>query len=300
MKPGISMAAFALLGALAGPPAAPGPEMSGADWSALDAVLGKGREQPGGVRRYGWPRFDLSVSVRGTKIEPALALTSWAAFVPAGAGGEAVAMGDLVLLSSEVNPVVSALQSGGLEVLAIHNHLIDEMPRLLYVHFHGRGAAADLGQALRAALKRTATSAAPPAAAAAPSAEELAAFERIQGTLGRKGTLSGRVLQVGVPRPERIEEAGHEIPPAMGMGTALNFQIEGARAVTTGDFVLLAGEVNDVVRELQSGGLDVTALHSHMLREEPRLFFLHFWGDGPPEKVAAGLKAALAKTASRP
>ncbi len=289
-----------LLGALAGWPEMTAPEPVSQSWSSLSEVLGSGRDLPDGVRRYGWPRSDLEVSVRGIRIEPPLALSSWAAFRPAGSGEDAVAMGDLVLLTSEVNPVVASLQSGGLEILAIHNHLIDETPRLLYVHFHGHGSAASLGRALLAALRQTKTPLGAPPSAASPGEAEQKAFEAIQQILGRKGSLAGEVLQVPVPRAEKIEEGGREVPASMGMSTALNFQIDGSRAVTTGDFVLIAREVNPVVRELQAHGIEVTALHSHMLREEPRLFFLHFFGFARPEEIAGGLKAALSRMANRP
>lgn len=278
----------------------PAPERG---WTPLDKIFEQtGKDLPGGIHRFGWPRTDLRVSVRGVTLEPALALGSWAAFQATGNGDEAVAMGDLVLLGSEVDPVVAALQSNGIEILAIHNHLIDETPRLLYVHFHARGEAAALAEALKAALGKSRT----PPAAPAPKAParlteaEESAFEKIQTVLGRRGVLSGRVLQVGVPRAGRIEESGMEVPPSMGAATAMNFQMAGSRAAATGDFVLLADEVNPVVRELQAHGLSVTALHSHMLREEPRLFFLHFWAVAPPEKLAEGLKAALARLATRP
>jgi hypothetical protein len=271
-------------------------------WGPVDEVFGRsGKDLPGGVHRYGWPRTDLAVRVGTVAIEPALALGSWAAFLPTGNGDEAMTMGDLVLLDSEVNPVIDALQSKGLEVTAIHNHLIGETPRLLYVHFQGQGEALLLARALRAALEKTRT----PVPAAAPKATAIGAadekvFEGIQRILGHNGTMAGRVLQIGVARAEPIEDGGMAISPAMGMAIALNFQVAGVKVASTGDFVLRADEVNPVIRELHRHGIEVTALHSHMLREEPRLFFLHFWGAGSPEEMADGLKGALAKVATRP
>jgi hypothetical protein len=210
-------------------------------------------------------------------------------------------MGDLVLLGSEVNAVIEALQAGGFEVLAIHNHLIEEAPRLLYVHFHGHGDAAALARTLRAALEKTKTPLGVSVGKApAPLSEaEEKTFRKLQETLGRQGSMAGRVLQVGVPRAETIHDQGMAIPPGMGMATAINFEIAGDRVATTGDFVLVADEVNPVIRELHAHGFDVTALHSHMLRETPRLFFLHFWGVGAPEKIAEGMRAALAKVATK-
>jgi len=281
-------------------PPDPAPE---AGWTALDEILGQsGRNLPGGVHRYGWPRTDLHVSLAGISIEPALALGSWAAFQATGNGDEAVAMGDLVLLGSEVNAVVGELHSNGMDVLAIHNHLIDESPRVVYVHFYGRGEAAALARSVKATLQKTRTplASAPPRTPVKPSPSDEKAFEAIQTVLGRRGSLAGKVLQFSIPRAEKIEEGGMEIPPGMGVATAVNFQLAGSRAATTGDFVLVADEVNPVIRELAANGIAATALHSHMLREEPRLFFLHFWGVGGPDKVAHGIRAALEKVATHP
>jgi Domain of Unknown Function (DUF1259) len=293
-----ALAALALAAALAAfaQPADP-------RWAKVDAVFGAaGKDLPGGVHRFGWPRRDLHVRIGGVAVEPALALGSWGAFVKTGEDGAALAMGDPVLLESELSPVVSELEAAGIEVAAIHNHLNGESPHVVYVHFSGHGEAAALAAGLKKVLARTGTPPAAPAAAAAPKAQPAddEAFAAVQRVLGRKGTLAGTVLQVGVPRAEKIEEHGLEIPPSMGMANALNFQRVGSQVATTGDFVLIAAEVNPVIRELRSQGLEVTALHSHMLTETPRLFFMHFWGVGSPEKIAGALKAALAKVNTKP
>ncbi len=267
-------------------------------WEAVDKTLGRpGRVLPGDVHRYGWPRSDLRVTVGGVEVAPTLALGSWAGLFKATPEGHLMTMGDLVLLADEVNPVVRALQAGGLDVLAVHNHLIGESPQVVYVHFGGHGEAQKVAQALRGALEATKTPLAAPGAAPSPSAAETAAFEKVQGVLGRKGTLAGRVLQVSVPRAGKIEEDGMEVPASAGMATALNFQVVESRVATTGDFVLVAEEVNPVIRELESHGIQVTALHSHMLRESPRLFFMHFWGLDDPARIGEGLKSALSKVA---
>jgi len=269
-------------------------------WTKVDAVFGaSGKDLPGGVHRFGWPRRDLHVKVGEVAVQPALALGSWGAFVKTGGDGKAMAMGDLVLLEAELAPVVSALEAAGIEVTAIHNHLVGESPHVVYLHFSGRGEAAALAAGLKRALGETKTPLAPASAAKAEPADERA-FAAVQQALGRKGTLAGSVLQVGVPRAETIEEGGMEIPASMGMATALNFERVGGQVATTGDFVLVASEVNPVLRELRAHGLAVTALHSHMLEETPRLFFMHFWGVGAPEDVAAGLKAALSKVNTKP
>ena len=271
---------------------------SEASWDAIDKALGQtGKSLPGDVHRYGWPRRDLEVTMGGVRVEPALALGSWAGFRMAGEG-QAMAMGDLVLLASEVNPVIQALQAGGVDVLAVHNHLSGETPEVVYVHFGGHGQPEAIAKTLRSTLETTKTPLSPPSGAPAElSAAEKAAFDKIQEVLGRKGSMAGRVLQVGVPRAAKIEEGGVEVPPSQGMATAMNFQVVGSRVATTGDFVLIADEVNPVIRELEAHGIQVTALHSHMLRESPRLFFMHFWGLDDPAKVAEGLKAALGKVA---
>jgi uncharacterized protein DUF1259 len=283
-------------------PAAVAAQSPAAGWDAVDRVFGNaGKDQPGEVRRYGWPRADLQVRVGNVPVEPTLALGSWAAFKKTGNGPDAITMGDLVLLGPEVDSVARELQAGGFEILAIHNHLIDEIPRVVYLHFHGMGDAAALAKTLKAALATTKTPLVPPAgkAPAKPTPAQERTFQKIQELLGRKGAMAGTVLQFAVPRAESIQDGGMEVPPSMGMANAINFETVENRVATTGDFVLVADEVNPVIRELQAHGIRVTALHSHMLRENPRLFFLHFWGVDSAEKIAEGIKAALARIAVR-
>lgn len=272
-------------------------------WTKVDEVFDTaGKDLPGGVHRFGWPRSDLHVRVGDVEVAPALALGSWGAFLKTGDDGKTMAMGDLVLLETELAPVVTALQAGGIDISAIHNHLVNESPHVIYVHFSAHGDAVAIATSLKKALEQTKT----PLSAAPPPKPQPAdpAYDAVQQALGRKGALAGTVLQVGVPRAEKIEENGMEIPATMGMATALNFQHvgqgAGASVATTGDFVLLAAEVNPVIRELRAHGIAVTALHSHMLAETPRLFFMHFWAVGNPEKIGAGLKAALAKVNTKP
>ena len=270
-----------------------------AGWQSVDQVFGApGKDLPGEVRRYGWPRADLHVTVGGVSVEPGLALGSWAGFKKTGTGDEAMAMGDLVLLEREVEPVLGELESKGFEIFAIHNHLIGETPHVIYVHFHGQGDAATLARTLKAALAKTKT---PPAGKAPAKAtpEQEKTFEKLQAALGRKGTMAGTILQLGVPRAEPIRDGDMEVPASMGMNNPVNFQTVGPRIATTGDFVLIADEVNPVLRELHAHGIQVTALHSHMLKETPRLFFMHFWAVDTPERVGEGIKAALAKIATK-
>jgi hypothetical protein len=278
--------------------AAPPPD---GGWDAVDTVFGQpGKDLPGNVHKFSWPRTDLKVSIDGIAIEPPLALGSWGAFLKM-YGGESHVMGDLVLLGSEVAPVVGVLEESGFEILAIHNHLINETPRVMYVHFHGHGEATVLARTLKSALAKSATPLVPSsgATAAKPTPDQEKTFQNLQDLVGRKGNMAGRVLQLSIPRAESISEAGMDVPPAMGMAIAINFETVGPKVATTGDFVLIADEVNPVIRELHAHGIEATALHSHMLRETPRLFFLHFWGVDTPEKIASGVKAALSKIATK-
>jgi hypothetical protein len=268
------------------------------DWTKVAEALGKaGAVQPGEVYKVGMPRGDLHVTVGGVQIKPALALGSWVGFKQTGPS-EVTAMGDLVLLDSEVGPVLSKLQEGGIEQTAIHNHLLREAPRVIYAHIHGHGDPTKIATAIHAALTLTKT----PMSAAAAKAETLQLdTTQISQILGRAGKGSGGVYQVSVPRAETVTEGGMEVPPALGVATALNFQPTGGKnAAITGDFVLIGTEVNPVIRTLKEHGIEVTALHSHMLDESPRLFFMHFWANDDALKLAKGLRAALDKMNVKP
>jgi len=266
-------------------------------WKPIEDALGrKGSVQPGDVFKFGMPRSDLKVTVEGTPIKAGLALGSWAAFK--GTGNDAMVMGDLVLLSSEVEPVMMKLEQLGIEVTAVHNHLLGESPRVMYMHIAGHGDATKLASALKSALALTKT----PAAASAPSAtQQSLAIDtaEIDQALGRKGKDNGGIYQISVARAEKITDMGTEIAPSMGAATSINFQPTGnGRAAITGDFVLLGSEVNPVIRALGDNGIQVTAVHSHMLNETPRLFFMHYWANDNAVKLAKGLRAALDKTNS--
>lgn len=264
------------------------------DWDAVAKAIGRsGTEMPGGVYRVGIGRSDLQVTLDGVEIKAALALGSYLAFKKA--GKQAMVMGDLVLLQEEVNPVMKKLIESGIEITAIHNHLLRATPTVMYMHYQGHGDAAKLAAAVRTALEESRTPLEAPAKSAAQPPLELdtAAIEK---TLGAKGTPNGGVLQFSIPRADKIVEHGTALPPSMGMGIVINFQPTGAgRAAITGDYILLASEVNPVLRTLRENGIEVTALHSHMLREQPRFFFMHFWANDDAQKLAEGLKAALAK-----
>jgi hypothetical protein len=208
-------------------------------------------------------------------------------------------MGDLVLTEDEVQPVMTKLQEGGIQEAAIHNHLIGESPRVMYMHIASHGDPAQMAKAVHDALASTKTPG-PDAPAVTQAASELGFDQKqVEQIVGHAGKVNGGVLQIGVPRSETISDGGMTVPPSMGVATALNFQPTGSgKAAITGDFVLLASEVNGVLKSLRQSGIAVTALHSHMLTEEPRLFFMHFWANDDAVKLAKGLRSALDNTNS--
>jgi Domain of Unknown Function (DUF1259) len=264
------------------------------DWAAVDRAMGRaGTMQPGDVQKYNFPRADLRVTVAGVPLKPALALGSWVAFKRTGAAaGEAMAMGDLVLLESEVAPVIAKLQSMEVEQTALHNHLQHESPAVMYLHIQAQGDPIKVAEAVRAALALTKTPSGPPAASV--TATFGLDTSQLASALGYPGKVNGGVYQVTVSRQEPVRMAGMEVPPSMGVATALNFQpTSKGKGAITGDFVLTADEVNPVIRALRDGGVEVTALHSHMLGEEPRLFFMHFWANDDAVKLARTLHTAL-------
>ncbi|WFP61727.1 DUF1259 domain-containing protein [Mesorhizobium sp. WSM4904] len=271
------------------------PSLAAPDWKAVAQALGKsGSEASGGVYRVGLPRSDLKVTLDGVELKPALALGSWLAFKPMGDHNTMV-MGDLVLTESEISPVMMKLIESGIEVTALHNHLRRAQPETMYMHVLGHGDPEKLATALHSALQQSATplSDTPASATAASKAIDLDT-STIDQALGRKGKVNGGVYQVSIPRAESIKDDGMEVPDAMGSAIAINFQPTGSgKAAITGDFVLIASEVNPVLRALRESGIEVTAVHNHMLDDQPRLFFMHFWANDDVGKLAKGLKLAL-------
>ncbi len=278
------------------------PRTATVDWTAVDLAMGRASvAQSDDVHRYNMPRSDLRVTVDGVVLRPSFALGSWLAMKPVADG--VMAMGDLVLTDAEIEPVLSRLQAGGIEQTAIHHHVIRETPRVLYVHVHGHGDPVAIARAVRDAIALTATPGPAAPGPAAPSAPAAPAFGldtvALARALGYSGRVNGGVYQVSVPRTEVIRDGGMVIPAVMGLGTAINFQPTGeGKAAITGDFVLTAAEVNPVIRALREGGIEVTSLHNHLLNDEPRLFFMHFWANADALPLAQTLRGALAKTAS--
>ncbi|MBZ5719552.1 MAG: DUF1259 domain-containing protein [Acidobacteriia bacterium] len=282
-----------------GSPGAAAQAQAVSDWKAVEDVMGRpGQMQPGDVIRFGMPRKDLHVMVGSIAIKPGFALGSWAAFQRVDGG--AMVMGDLVLTEDEVEPVMRKLQQGGIEISALHNHLLGESPHVMYMHIASHGDAVKMAHAIHDAVALTKTPG--PDTAGVPVAQvELGIDQKkIEDILGHTGKVNGGILQIGVPRAETITENAMVVPPTMGVATALNFQPTGdGKAAITGDFVLTGKEVNPVMKALRENGIEVTAVHSHMLMEEPRLIFMHFWANDDAVTLAKGLRAVLDLTNSK-
>jgi hypothetical protein len=284
---------LALVALVAG---APGLAVAADEWQAqVGEALGKtGATAPGGVYRVRLPRTDLKVTLDGVELKPGFALGGWLAFEKMGDQG--MAMGDLVLTMDEVAPVMTKLAAGGIEVTALHNHLLRNQPFTMYMHVQGNGDPVKLAAVLHAALaeSKTPLSAAPAAPTPPPPIDlDTAALDQ---TLGSKGANNGGIYQFSIPRAEPIKDGNMDVPPPMGSANAINFQpTGGGKAAITGDFVLIAKEVNPVLRALREHGIEVTAIHNHMLDDQPHLYFMHFWANDDAKKLAEGLKAALAQ-----
>lgn len=280
-----------------GTPPAPDHEI---DWKSVDAAIGRsGAMQTGGVYRFGMPRSDLSVTSRGVQIAPSLALGSWLSMKQAGPG-RVVAMGDLVLTDAELNPVIARLQRDGVGQTAIHKHLLETTPAIWWTHIHADGDPVEIARAVKAALALTDTPPEPPAAG---EPRRLSGIDtaRISRILGHGGRNNSGVYSISVPRAETIRAMGIEIPPSMGISTAINFQpTGGSRAAINGDFVMIASEVDRVISALREHDIQVVALHNHLTDEQPRLFFMHFWANDEAVELAQGLRAALNHTNSLP
>jgi hypothetical protein len=274
---------------------APGAAFAADDgWQAqVGEALGKtGSAAPGGIYRVGLPRTDLKVTLDGVELKPGFALGGWLAFEKMSEQG--MVMGDLVLTENEVNPVMTKLAAGGIEVTALHNHLLRNQPFTMYMHVLGHGDPVKMAAVLHTAVAESKTPlSSPPAAPASPPQIDFDTAA-IDQALGAKGSNNGGVYQFGIPRAEPITDGGMNVPPAMGSANAINFQpTGGGKAAITGDFVLIAKEVNPVLKALRDHGIEVTAIHNHMLDDQPHVYFLHFWANDDAKKLAEGLRAAL-------
>jgi len=266
------------------------------DWKKVDVALGKTAAVSGEVHRYGLPRSDLHVTLDGVAIKPALALGGWISFAPA--HGEAMVMGDLVLLDSEITPVMTKLLDGGLDITAVHNHILRASPATFYMHVGGHGDPVKMATVIRSALSASGTPFDPPATSAGPAPAVDLDTGKLDQIMGVKGSAVGGVYQFGVPRRDPAIESGMPVNGPLGGANAINFQPTGnGKAAITGDFLVTGNEVNPLIRALRAGDIEVTAIHSHMLDEQPRMFFIHFWANDDAEKLARNVRAALETTA---
>lgn len=268
-----------------------------ASWKAVDDAMGRqGQDQPDGAHRFAMPRSDLKVTAGGVEIKPGFALGSWAAFLTM--GGHTDVMGDLVLTDSEIGPVMQKLVDSGIEITALHNHLLNESPHIMYMHIHGQGDAVKLATSLHDALALSKTPAAAPAPSGTPPDLGFDS-KQVDTIMGQPGKNNNGIYQYSIPRAEKITDGGMTVPNSLGVATGINFQpTGGGKAAITGDFVMIGKEVNPVIKALRQNGIAVTALHSHMLEEQPRLYFMHFWANDDALKLAKGLRAALDQTNS--
>jgi hypothetical protein len=266
------------------------------DWKKVDTALGKTAAVSGEVHRYGLPRSDLHVTLDGVAIKPALALGGWVSFAPM--HGEAVVMGDLVLLDTEITPVMTKLLDGGLDITAIHNHILRASPATFYMHVGGHGDPEKMASVIRGALSASKTPFDPPATTAGPAPAVDLDTAKLDQIIGVKGASNGGVYQFNVPRREPVMEGGMPVSAALGGANAINFQPTGnGKAAITGDFLVTDNEVNPLIRSLRAGDIEVTAIHSHMLDEQPRMFFIHFWANDDAQKLARNVRTALETTA---
>lgn len=266
------------------------------DWNKVDQALGKtGTNLPGGVHKVGLPRTDVHVTVDGVPLKPAFALGGWLAFKPM--GSQVMIMGDLVLTESEINPVMAKLLADGISVTALHNHLLRTHPAIFYMHVGADGDPIKLARMLHDALTASATPLGSGTNASSPaSSQPSLAIDtgKLDQILGYRGHAAGGVYQFSIPRADTITDDNMAIPPAMGTAIGINFQPTGnGKAAITGDFVLEAPEVNPVLRELRRHGIEVTAVHNHMLDDQPHAYFVHFWANDDAITLAQGLRAAL-------
>lgn len=282
-----ALAALAMLGLFS-----PSVAMAEVDWSQVDTAIGKKPTVSGVVHKYGLPRSDLHVTLDGVTIKPGLALGGWIAFEPA--GRDAMMMGDLVLTETEINPVMQSLLANGVEITAVHNHLLRATPATFYMHIGGHGDPVKLATVVRDALAQTKT---PFESAATPTAEPPKLdfdTSQVEEILGHQGKNNGGVYQFSIPKAERIQAGGMAVSPAMGTAIAINFEPTGeGKAAISGDFVATSKEVEPLLKALRTNGIEVTALHNHMLDDEPRLFFVHFWANDDAVKLARALRTGL-------
>jgi hypothetical protein len=268
-----------------------------ADYDAVLKALGKTGDFKDNVLKINIPRNDLKVTIDGTVTPTPFGFGGWLAMTK-GTGGMEVMMGDLVLLEDEVNPVMSALLDNGLEVTAVHNHFFFESPRIYYMHVHGHGKAADLAKMVKPALDLIGKVPATHESTVTGGASGIQAGQidtaKIANTVGHQGEQIGAVYKITVGRDDlSIKEMGATINARMGLNTCASFYGSDAKAEIAGDIAMLSQEITPVLKALRANGLNVVAIHHHMTGTQPEIYFLHYWGTGPTDKLATGFRAAL-------
>ncbi len=264
--------------------------VSGAEFTQVETILGLKGQMQEGATIFRFPRGDIKVTIDGEPVPTAFGFGGWTAWKAIGM--DAMVMGDLVLLEHEVNPVISTLAEANINVTALHNHFLGETPRIMFMHIDGMGTPAILARGLRNALVMTATPKKQQPTVPQQQPGPALNTDRLEEIIGHKGDQGGGVFKITVGRPGVIMR-GVELTSSMGLNSWAAFIGTDERAHVAGDVAMKAAEVNPVIRALRRGGIDVVAVHNHMIEEEPRIFFLHYWGTGPAEKLAQTVRAAF-------
>lgn len=259
------------------------------NWSQIQKIFGQKGIQQGNTLKINFVRSDLKVKVNGILIDPNLALGGWVAFTPM--HDHTMMMCTMVLTQNEVEPVIKKLIANNIEIAGIHTHLYGENPRIMYLHCMGHGDAVKLAKTFKSILGATKT----PLSLKTVYEKSNIDWKNVESILGLKGKRQGNLIMFSVPRGDKVDDMGTELSLLMGVGQTINIQKIGNKAISIGDFVVNADEVNPVIKELTNNGIRVTSVHNHMLREIPRTFCMHYVGYGNPDKLAKGLKAALNK-----
>lgn len=274
------------------------PPLTATEIEAIDAALGKkgAYNEAQATHVVGFPRNDLKVSVRGEPVPIPLGFGGWAAFKNCTEGGRAVFMSDNVLLEEEVNPLIDAALANGLEVGAIHNHFFYEQPRIFFMHLHGTGSPEDLAQRYAKTISATKIAPAnqPKPSPSAQTAKEIFDLPALDAITGKTGVVNGPAYKYTVGRNDlQVFEMGADMTAAIGLNTWASFVGTPENAVVAGDVAMLAHEVNPVIRHLRSKGVEICAVHNHMLSEQPRITFLHYLVRGRATEVAQTFRGAL-------
>ncbi|WP_437594955.1 DUF1259 domain-containing protein [Sorangium sp. So ce1000] len=285
------------------PPAAP----ATVDPAVVEASTGGKAEVAEGVVKVSFPRNDVKVEVDGWAMPPFMGLTSWAGFTPGHKPGvEAMVMGDLVLFEDEVNDAMSAAFDAGLEVTALHNHFFFDRPKVYFMHIGGEGKLDAVGKGVRAALDAARAirqkTPKPRERFEGPAIPAKSAIDpaKVEAALGMKGTVKDGMVKLVIGRPAAVADCGCKIGKAMGVNTWAAFAGTDDNAVVDGDFAVTEDELQPVLKALRAGKINIVAIHHHMVGEEPRILFFHYWGRGPVAELGKVLKGAIGLTKSQP